>query len=103
MDIRACGLFHNSEKCYRKLERSTQSIKNVYLMVEDPPEVINFSLVRSRIPRIQQQFFFKKIKDPHDPTKKLCGQDPGSTESFDEMSTQDPSRSRILDPADPGR
>ena len=48
--------FHTTrKKRHRKPQRSTPSIKNVYLMVEDSPESMNFLWGRSRIPRIQQQ------------------------------------------------
>ena len=46
-------------------------------------------------------YFSDKIQDPWD-LAKLRGQDPGSTGSFDKIPAQDPSRSQILDPADPG-
>ena len=50
--------FHTTrKKRHRKPQRSTPSIKNVYLMVEDSPESMSCLWGRSRILRIQQQLF----------------------------------------------
>ena len=67
------------------------------------------------IPTLAKDLSRSMIQDPQDPaaifqtrskihgiSQKLRGQDPGSTGSFDKMPAQDPSRSRILDPAEPG-
>ena len=87
-----------TEKRYRKLKRSTPSIKNVDFMVEDPSEPIIFSKQNPGSPGSSSN---GSQQDPRSTgSRKNCVdkiQDPG-TGSFHQIPTQDPGSVETPDP-----